>query len=51
MSLDGWTLLNDKVQDDPQYLAPRDSAIIWARTVTRLVVTPNRRYLYQKLLE
>ena len=38
MSLDGGTLLNDKVQDNPQYLAPRDSTIIWAGKVTRLVV-------------
>ena len=45
MSLDGGTLLNDKVDCDPQYLPPGDSVISWTGTVARLVVTPNWRYL------
>jgi phage-related protein len=45
MSLDGGTLLNDKVDGDPQYLPPGDSVISWTGTVARLVVTPNWRYL------
>ena len=45
MSLDGGTLLNDKVDGDPQYLPPGDSVISWTGTVARLVVTPNWRFL------
>ena len=44
-SLDGGALLNDKVDGDPQYLPPGDSTITWTGTVTKLVVTPNWRYL------
>ena len=45
MSLDGSALLNDKVDGDPQYLPSGDSTITWTGTVSRLVVTPNWRYL------
>lgn len=45
VSLDGGTLRNDKVDGDPQYLPPGDSTITWTGTVTKLVVTPNWRYL------
>ena len=44
-SLDGGSLLNDKVDGDPQYLPPGDSTITWKGTVARLVVTPSWRYL------
>ena len=44
-SLDGGQLLNDKVDGDPQYLPPGDSAISWTGTVARLVGTPNWRFL------
>ena len=45
MSLDGGTLLNDKVDGDPQHLPPGDSTITWTGTVSRLVVTPNWQFL------
>ena len=49
MSLDGGTLLNDKVDGDPQYLPLGDSTITWTGTVSWLVVTPNWRFLYRIL--
>ncbi len=45
MSLDGGTLLNDKVDGDPQYLPPGDNTITWTGTVSRLVVAPKWRFL------
>ena len=44
-SLDGGTLLNDKVEGDPQYLPPGGSTITWSGTVARIVVQPNWRFL------
>ena len=44
-SLDGGDLLNDKMDGDPQFLPPGDSVISWTRTVAKLVVTPNWRFL------
>ena len=44
-SLDGGQLLNDKVDGNPQYLPPGESAISWTGTVAKLIVTPNWRYL------
>ena len=45
MSLDEGTLLNYKVDGDPQYLPPGDSTITRTGTVSWLVVTPNWRFL------
>ena len=44
-SLDGGTLLNDKVEGDPQYLPPGDSTITWSGTVARIVIQPNWCFL------
>ena len=44
-SLDGGTLLNEKVEGDPQYLPPGNSTITWTGTVTRAVIQPNWRFL------
>ena len=45
MSLDGGTLLNHKVDGDPQYLPPGDSTITWTGTVTKILIQPNWRFI------
>ena len=45
MSLDGGTLLNQKVSGEPQTLPPGDSTITWSGDVNKLVISPNWVFL------
>lgn len=45
MSLDRGTLLNYKVTGGPQFIPVGTSAVSWTGSVTKVVITPNWRYL------
>ena len=41
----GETLLNEKMEGELPVLVPGNDLISWSGSVSRLVITPNRRYL------
>lgn len=45
MSLDKGTLLNYKVTGDPQFIPVGSSAVTWIGSVSKVVITPNWRYI------